>query len=86
MNACSIAYLNIETQLNAVDVEGWYPDKMRMSIATVATSERVHVFRESEVQQLASVLESAQCVIGWNIKGFDFEVMSGYPDVNLGGV
>ena len=83
MKADSFVYLNVETQRRAIDVDGWYPHKMGVSIAVALAANRLHIFTENDIQQLVPVLESARCVVGWNIKGFDFKVLAGYRSVNL---
>lgn len=83
MKVAACVYLNIETRRTAGDVGGWYPEKLRISIAVAVTKCRLHVFTAHDTQRLMFVLESARCIVGWNIKGFDFKVLSGYPEVNF---
>ncbi len=83
MKADSFVYFTLGTQRTGIDVEGWYPHKMGVSVAVAVTPNRLHVFTEHDIQQLVPMLESARCVVGWNIKEFDFKVLAGDPDVHF---
>jgi DEAD/DEAH box helicase domain-containing protein len=76
-------YLDLETQRTALDVGGWYPDKMGVSVAVVLVANRLRIFTEQDIDQLLPILESAGCVVGWNIKAFDFKVLGGGRGVDL---
>jgi DEAD/DEAH box helicase domain-containing protein len=41
------------------------------------------VFEEEDVQDLIAVLKEADLVVGYNIIGFDYPVLSGYTDFNF---
>jgi len=41
------------------------------------------VFTEDRVGELVALLRTADLVVGYNIKGFDYEVLRGYTDFNL---
>ncbi len=79
----SVVYLNLETQRTALDIGGWYPDKMGVSVAVALAADRLHIFTEGDIEQLVPMLESAGCVVGWNIKEFDFRVLAGCRGVDL---
>lgn len=82
----SYLYLNLDTQLRAIDVDGWYPEKMGVSIAVALTSKELRIFTAKNINELIPLLESAKAVIGYNLEGFDFRVLCGCPGVNLEGV
>lgn len=76
-----IMYLDLETQKTAKDVGGWNKAHlMRVSVVVVYDSldEQYHVFTENEMSSLFSFLEGADLVVGFNIKGFDYKVLSAY--------
>lgn len=78
-----IVYLNVETQLTAVDVGGWLPEKMGMSVAAALFGHSLRVWVAKDILELVSLLKKAGCVIGYNIARLDFKVLEGYPGVNL---
>ena len=45
---------------------------------------RFEVFREERVGELAELLTSADLVVGFNVKRFDYQVLSGYTGVDYG--
>ena len=74
---------DIETQKLADEVGGWdHIDKMGFAIGVTYSTETdsYRVFQESQVQDMIDQLESADCVIGYNIKGFDYHVLKAYSD------
>ena len=79
----ALVYLDIETQRTADDVGGWFPEKMGLAVAVVLSGHQVQIFTEKDIGKLAEVLHSANCVVGYNIKDFDFKVLEGYEWVNL---
>jgi DEAD/DEAH box helicase domain-containing protein len=72
---------DIETLRSAADVGGWgYAHRMGVAIGVVCHLEegRLEVFFESQVRALVEALKSATLVIGFNIRRFDYKVLSGY--------
>ncbi|HSF39678.1 MAG TPA: DEAD/DEAH box helicase [Thermoanaerobaculia bacterium] len=72
---------DIETLRSAADVGGWgFAHRMGVAIGVVCHLEegRFELFPESEVRGLVEALRSASLVIGFNIKRFDYKVLSGY--------
>jgi DEAD/DEAH box helicase domain-containing protein len=49
-----------------------------MGVVCHLEEDRFEVFRESEVEALADVLRSADLVVGFNIRRFDYRVLAGY--------
>jgi len=81
-----IMYLDLETQKTAKDVGGWNKAHlMRVSVVVVYDSldEKYHVFKEDEISGLFSFLEDADLVVGFNIKGFDYKVLSAYAPKDM---
>ncbi|MBC2716686.1 MAG: DEAD/DEAH box helicase [Desulfobacteraceae bacterium] len=77
---------DIETQKSAQEVGGWHhADQMKISCAVVYDSkeERFFEYFEDDVSQLINHLKKLDLVIGFNIKRFDYHVLSGYSDFNF---
>ena len=78
--------LDLETQKSAQDVGGWQNTHlMRVSVAVIFDSieERFHVFHEDKIEDLLDYLEKADLIIGFNIKKFDYRVLSAYTNNDL---
>jgi DEAD/DEAH box helicase domain-containing protein len=72
---------DIETLRSAADVGGWHKAyRMGVAIGVACHLEegRFEVFSEQEVGGLVDALRGATVVIGFNIKRFDYLVLSGY--------
>jgi DEAD/DEAH box helicase domain-containing protein len=61
---------------------------MRMSIGvTYSTAKEAYrIYAEDEADQLIDELRKADCVVGFNIIGFDFPVLEAYSVFDLGSV
>src|SRR6185295_10779142 len=74
-------FFDLETQLLAADVGGWdHKRDMKMSVGVVFDLED-GVFRdylEPDVEALHADLAGAKLVVGFNVKSFDYEVLSAY--------
>ena len=72
---------DIETQRSAREVGGWHrADRMKISCAVVYDS-RTDAYREymeDQVPRLVRHLEQLDLVVGFNVKRFDYQVLSGY--------
>jgi DEAD/DEAH box helicase domain-containing protein len=78
--------LDLETQKSAQDVGGWQNTHlMRVSVAVIfdTAEERFHVFHEDKIEDLLDYLEKADLIIGFNIKKFDYRVLSAYTNNDL---
>jgi hypothetical protein len=76
-----IVYFDLETQRTANDVGGWdRKAAMGMSLGvTYSTAEqRYEIFSEKRVDDLVNRLQRADLVVGYNVIGFDYEVLMGY--------
>ncbi len=72
---------DIETLRSAADVGGWgKAHRMGVAIGVLCYLEegRFEVFLEDQVRALVDSLRQASLVIGFNIKRFDYRVLSGY--------
>jgi len=82
-----ILFLDLETQRTAEDVGGWHNKHlMRVSVAVVhdALEGTTRCFRESEVEELITYLEKADLIVGFNVRSFDYKVLSAYTAKDLG--
>jgi DEAD/DEAH box helicase domain-containing protein len=77
---CTVLF-DIETLRSAADVGGWgniHRMGVALAVACFLEEGRFEVFREAEVRALVEALRSATLVIGYNIRRFDYRVLSGY--------
>jgi len=84
--AMNDVYFDLETQKSAADVGGWgNKHLMRVSFAvTYSTKEACfRGFEEEDMPALIAELSNADRVIGYNLLGFDYTVMSAYTDHDL---
>ncbi|HKH49456.1 MAG TPA: DEAD/DEAH box helicase [Thermoanaerobaculia bacterium] len=76
---------DLETLRSAADVGGWRKaHRMGVAMGVVCYLEegRFAVYPESEVRALSDELRAATLVIGFNIRRFDYQVLSGYTGVD----
>jgi DEAD/DEAH box helicase domain-containing protein len=76
-----VLVLDIETQRSAEEVGGWDRcDRMGVAVAVTADVETgtATVYTEERVEALFRDLLSAACIIGFNLRRFDFGVLAGY--------
>jgi DEAD/DEAH box helicase domain-containing protein len=74
---------DVETQRSAQEVGGWHrADLMRISCAVVYDSQddEFMTFQETQIPELITCLGRFDLVVGFNIKRFDYSVLSGYSD------
>jgi DEAD/DEAH box helicase domain-containing protein len=72
---------DLETLRSAADVGGWgKAHRMGVAIGVLCFLEegRFEVYGETRVRELIDALRGATMVIGYNIKRFDYHVLSGY--------
>ncbi|MDA3897144.1 MAG: DEAD/DEAH box helicase [Desulfobacteraceae bacterium] len=77
---------DIETQKSAQEVGGWHnADQMKISCAVVYDSQKNKFFEyfEDDVFHLIDYLKALDLVIGFNIKRFDYHVLSGYSNFDF---
>ena len=81
--------LDIETQRSAQEVGGWHrASRMRVSCAVLydAKSGSYYEFVEGQIPMLLEQLCQLDLVVGFNIKRFDYLVLSAYTDMDFGGI
>jgi DEAD/DEAH box helicase domain-containing protein len=82
-----VVYFDLETQKTAQDVGGWQNTHlMRVSVAVIYDSleRRFFSFTEDRIEDLLKHLEKADLVVGFNVKRFDYDVLSAYTGKDLG--
>ena len=80
---------DLETQLSAQEVGGWHrADLMRVSCAVLFDSERDAFleFREPDIPELIERISELDLIIGFNLKRFDYKVLSAYSDLDFWGL
>ena len=78
--------IDIETQRSAEDVGGWHrADLMGISCAVLYDSKENEFleFLENQVSQLIERLQQFEVVVGFNIKRFDYRVLSAYSNFDF---
>lgn len=81
--ARNLVYFDIETQLSKDEVGGWHRARdMKMSVGVTFSTARggYRIYPEREVPELLRELRAADLVVGYNIAGFDYEVLRGYDE------
>jgi DEAD/DEAH box helicase domain-containing protein len=81
-----LIFLDLETQKSAQEVGGWQnAHLMRVSVAVIfdTADDRFHIFYEDKIQDLIDYLKKADLIIGFNIKNFDYRVLSAYANNDL---
>ena len=77
-----IMVFDLETKRSVNEVGGWgNKDKMGMAMAMVWDSrdQKFYPFKEAEVEKLMQKLKQADLVVGFELKNFDYKVLSAYP-------
>ena len=81
-----ILVFDLETRKLAQDVGGWQNTHlMRVSVAVVYDSreDRFFVYEEDGVDDLLAHLETADLIVGFNVKRFDYRVLGAYTTMDL---
>jgi DEAD/DEAH box helicase domain-containing protein len=77
----NIVYFDLETQKLAQEVGGWSNiHRLKLAVGVTYSTEREDyaVYLEEDVDALIEELTSADVVVGFNIKTFDYVVLSPY--------
>ena len=85
-NEHRILYFDLETQKSADDVGGWRNiHDMKLAVGVVWDScEQEHFsYLEGTALQLVKKLRTADLVVGFNVKKFDYGVLQPYADFDL---
>ena len=78
--------LDLETQKLFEEVGGRGKNHLlKISVVGIYdySTDRYQIFREHEIPKLSSILQTADQIIGYNIKDFDFEVLRPYLNFNV---
>ena len=84
--AKNIVYFDLETQKSAAEVGGWGNKRdMLMSVGvTYSTGTgNYEIFGESRAADLVKTLMRADLVVGFNVIGFDYDVLTHYTPLDL---
>ncbi len=82
-----LGVFDLETQRSAQEVGGWHrADLMKVSCAVLYDSEAqvYHEYLEKDMPRFVEHLKQYDCVVGFNIRRFDYKVLSGYSDFDFG--
>jgi DEAD/DEAH box helicase domain-containing protein len=82
----NFVYFDVETKRLADEVGGWSNIEQLGLACAVTLSSRdgeFRVFREEEAAALLDELRAADCVVGFNTRGFDFRVLQPYVDFDV---
>ncbi|MCF8030465.1 MAG: DEAD/DEAH box helicase, partial [Desulfohalobiaceae bacterium] len=75
------AVLDLETRLSAQEVGGWFhAPQMGVSCAVLydSSSGEYTCYWEHQLRELIHAMQSVELVVGFNLLGFDYRVLSGY--------
>ncbi len=78
--------LDLETQKSFEDVGGRGKNHLlKVSVCGIYdySTDKFTIYHENELHKLAEVLQSADLIIGFNIKDFDFEVLRPYFNFDI---
>ncbi len=78
--------LDIETQLSAHEVGGWHrADLMKVSCAVLYDSKKddFFAFEEDQLGAFFDIVRRMDLIIGFNIKRFDYKVLTAYSDMDF---
>ena len=81
-----VGVFDLETRMSAQEVGGWrHADKMRVSCAIVfdVKSGKFNEFFEDQIPKMLRYLSEFDLVVGFNIKRFDYRVLSGYTKMDF---
>ncbi len=85
----NVVVFDLETQRSFDDVGGrsqLHRLGVSVGVAYRYDTDRFLVFTEDTIDELVDLLLAADLVVGYNIKGFDYEVLRGYTDRDLQGL
>ena len=81
-----VVVFDLETQRSFAEVGGrsqFHRLGVSVGVAYRYDEDEFLVFREDEVGDLITLLQEAQLVVGFNIRGFDYEVLRAYTEEDL---
>lgn len=81
-----VVVFDLETQKSFKDVGGrtqMHRLGVSIGVAYRYDTDEYLTVTEEQIGELIDLLQEADLVVGYNIKGFDYEVLRGYTDANL---
>jgi len=81
-----VVVFDLETQRSAQEVGGWNNTKLMkvaVGVAHDSLENRYITFFEDDVDKLLTLLKSADIVVGFNSRNFDYGVLKGYTNEAL---
>ncbi len=81
-----ILYFDLETQKSADDVGGWgsiHDMKLAVGVVWDSCEQEYFSYLEGAASQLVKKLQTADLVVGFNVKKFDYGVLQPYADFDL---
>ena len=85
-NEHRILYFDLETQKSADDVGGWenvHDMKLAVGVVWDSCEQEYFSYLEGAASQLVKKLLTADLVVGFNVKKFDYGVLQPYADFDL---
>ena len=85
-NEYRILYFDLETQKSADDVGGWgniHEMKLAVGVVWDSCEQGYFSYLEGAASQLVTKLRTADLVVGFNVKKFDYGVLQPYADFDL---
>ncbi len=85
-NEHRILYFDLETQKSADDVGGWgniHDMKLAVGVVWDSCEQEYFSYLEGAASQLVTKLRTADLVVGFNVKKFDYGVLQPYADFDL---
>src|SRR4028118_59736 len=86
MSPLTFVYFDVETERLSSEVGGWKNiEQLGLAVAVTLSSRdgEFRVYRAHEAATLVDELRACDCVVGFNLRGFDFRVVQPYADVPL---
>ena len=85
-NEHRILYFDLETQKSADDVGGWgniHDMKLAVGVVWDSCEQEYFSYLEGAASKLVKKLQTADLVVGFNVKKFDYGVLQPYADFDL---
>jgi len=85
-NEHRILYFDLETQKSADDVGGWgniHDMKLAVGVVWDSCEQEYFSYLEGAASELVKKLRTADLVVGFNVKKFDYGVLQPYADFDL---
>ena len=85
-NEHRILYFDLETQKSADDVGGWgniHDMKLAVAVVWDSCEQEYFSYLEGAASELVKKLRTADLVVGFNVKKFDYGVLQPYADFDL---